>query len=698
LVIISTPIILKRGKESKRKNITPKRGEPIVSFDDVNMPRFFIGNGNIEGGIEIGASESISSIPATISSFDGYKIKRFRIRVSANDLNNNAQLGQLLITKKDGTVLNNASFFTLAQGNNSSYSINLDHPNPAFAYEQHAPWDLATIPTNSSYDGTFAEFIVAFEDGEAHELNRVVFASSSYHTGKYHMMSLEVQIESEAGDNDDGSDGIWRYLFNETSMQYNSDYTVDTSHKHLFIKKDVVPETIVDFGNRKVKRARFRISGSTLNNIDLKDVYVSKLLFYDENDNPTNYTDITWSIGEFNLHGFDAELMQSPNNMFHNSLLWTYVGYTLFLSDDVFLELIISFNSPRQVHKIEIGLPDKNLNYEMFLIDVQFEESAGINSNGSDGTWYRAVTPRSISSTVDTPGLYTQYILNDVYSLLENKENILNNPSEDGMMLTSTALGIRSWKVPSNIHFYNPSIYTDVITPSPYAHFVADNLASGQLSQWNDISGNNRHFIQNTSNKQPIVVSNALNGYPVVRFDGIDDEMRSSIHLGSRYAVIVVAKINALEDYNGIVSNLTDVSDNLEFGMFFQLSGQLRTGHRIAGVNYWTGASPITTDSYHILSSRFNGAGILLRDAGNTLAFLTTSVAPVSTTVDMVLAKYHNVDIWTSMDIAEIIMYNADLEDNDFMKIEGYLAWKYGEQNILASGHLYQGNPPMVIV
>jgi hypothetical protein len=43
------------------------------------------------------------------------------------------------------------------------------------------------------------------------------------------------------------------------------------------------------------------------------------------------------------------------------------------------------------------------------------------------------------------------------------------------------------------------------------------------ITHWTDHSGNNRHAVQATSTSQPLLVNSALNGLPVVRFDGIND-------------------------------------------------------------------------------------------------------------------------------------------------------------------------------
>jgi len=53
-------ILLKRGKESKRNTITPKRGEVIIGFDDItDKPKLYIGTGIDVGGLSL--SDNIGS-------------------------------------------------------------------------------------------------------------------------------------------------------------------------------------------------------------------------------------------------------------------------------------------------------------------------------------------------------------------------------------------------------------------------------------------------------------------------------------------------------------------------------------------------------------------------------------------------------------------------------------------------------------
>ena len=415
-------ILLKRGKESNRINVTPKRGEPLVSFDDTTgKPRLFLGTGTDIGGIEIGASssETISSLPSTISSFKGYKIKKFRIRISANDLNNEAMLGHFSVKPLGGNWTDDPTDFVITKGVNSSYNLNPTVTHMGFEYGEHIPWTVCNIPSSGTYDGTFVEFTLSFVDGLAKEIDRLIFAGTNTHTGKYHAMSLAIQIESEAGSNTNGSDGIWRDMVSSSSMQYNSTASLDTSYKWIVVDNEsYTPEFIMDLGWKKIKKTRLRISGNSLSS---ENVNMQRFLFYDEDDNYANNTMLTWATGKYSSSNL---IMANGGSMFYDNSASADVGRPRNHRAEVFLELVVTFNDVRKLTKVDIMLDDNtDQNYEMFCVDVQFEGDVGVNVDGSDGTWYRIILPRSIFGTEEIIGNYIQYIANN---LEESKENISN--------------------------------------------------------------------------------------------------------------------------------------------------------------------------------------------------------------------------------------------------------------------------------
>jgi hypothetical protein len=53
-------------------------------------------------------------------------------------------------------------------------------------------------------------------------------------------------------------------------------------------------------------------------------------------------------------------------------------------------------------------------------------------------------------------------------------------------------------------------------------------LADGtSISQWDDASGNARHAVQSTADQRPKLELGELNGNPVVRFDGSNDNLNT---------------------------------------------------------------------------------------------------------------------------------------------------------------------------
>jgi len=54
------------------------------------------------------------------------------------------------------------------------------------------------------------------------------------------------------------------------------------------------------------------------------------------------------------------------------------------------------------------------------------------------------------------------------------------------------------------------------------------------IRQWNDNSGNSKHFEEGSVGQQPVFATGVINGYPTVRFDGNNDRLSNlSITSGS---------------------------------------------------------------------------------------------------------------------------------------------------------------------
>ena len=60
-------------------------------------------------------------------------------------------------------------------------------------------------------------------------------------------------------------------------------------------------------------------------------------------------------------------------------------------------------------------------------------------------------------------------------------------------------------------------------------------IATG-VSQWNDLSGNNRNATQPTAGSQPALTTNAIGGFPAVTFDGASSYMLSGMTVATFFA------------------------------------------------------------------------------------------------------------------------------------------------------------------
>ena len=84
-------------------------------------------------------------------------------------------------------------------------------------------------------------------------------------------------------------------------------------------------------------------------------------------------------------------------------------------------------------------------------------------------------------------------------------------------------------------------------------------LNGSTVSSWIDQSGNGNNALQSTTNRQPLLVNNALNDKPVLHFDGINDRLAlTGSTTMSQISLFLVFKIDS-----GLVGN--DGTDPLPY-------------------------------------------------------------------------------------------------------------------------------------
>ena len=223
-------------------------------------------------------------------------------------------------------------------------------------------------------------------------------------------------------------------------------------------------------------------------------------------------------------------------------------------------------------------------------------------------------------------------------------------------------------------------------------------LNGSTVSQWNDKSGSGRNATQNAAANQPVYSTNSINSLSAVTFDGINDFLNlpdNTIPSGdSSYSMFVVVKWNSTVPQFVIGTGLsagaaTDnylaaiVTTPAIFGSWWQNYG-LQISSIALGVEMY---GAIYDNTISTISGNKNGGSI------------TSGVIAVdrnSATTNNIIGAFSNGATPLNGALAETIITNNAITTADRQRLEGYLAWKWGFEANLPSGHPYKLLPPTV--
>ncbi|MEI7452061.1 MAG: prepilin-type N-terminal cleavage/methylation domain-containing protein [Candidatus Falkowbacteria bacterium] len=193
---------------------------------------------------------------------------------------------------------------------------------------------------------------------------------------------------------------------------------------------------------------------------------------------------------------------------------------------------------------------------------------------------------------------------------------------------------------------------------------------SNKVSVWSDQSANG-YYAQ--PGNQPLFVSNAKNGKPVIRFDGTNYLLlNSSIPAASGYTFFYVVSTGAAKTGSETIFSAAQ-------------SGHIRwansCGSDIAG---WAGTDSslvlgnpfINTNTYYSLSYTKDSAAWTIRSNGSVIRSVSDTSMPTSN-VQMTIGSEAGGGYTMAGDIAEIIVYGSALSDSDRQLVESYLNTKY---------------------
>lgn len=254
---------------------------------------------------------------------------------------------------------------------------------------------------------------------------------------------------------------------------------------------------------------------------------------------------------------------------------------------------------------------------------------------------------------------------------------------------------------------------------SPYAWYDADNsasltLVSGEISQWNDISGNSRHLLTGSSTTRPTLITDGQANRDVARFDGtkwVQSNAASSVwtflHDGTLQSVFIAAK--GKTQYGHFLSTKGSAGSSVGalLGYSFANTSLEHHIHRGVGggdvVTNLAAAASMPVDTFAIgginadPSNATAAARSAIRMTGGAASSNNTTTATPATGSPVTTLQVGSRGSAPSLigDIGEIVIISGAVSVDNRQRMEGYLAHKWGVESLLPSDHPYKDAPPL---
>jgi len=247
-----------------------------------------------------------------------------------------------------------------------------------------------------------------------------------------------------------------------------------------------------------------------------------------------------------------------------------------------------------------------------------------------------------------------------------NIDSITNNSSTDANYIPTSGW---SPSITITAASFSP---TDLSSLSIWLKADAGVTASGSnVTAWADQSGNGNNA---TAYSNPQLVASALNSKPVISFDGTTSYASFPISLSAETSrtIFIVGKYNNLSrGQEGLIA--------LGFGESFDLGYVFREAETGNTYYYTPGqiAAPTLTSvaNYHIATINHISGGSSAMGINGT--FGNTGEISLSQINQGLIAKRNNDGEYGSVNIAEIIIYNRELNSTEQGQVQSYLNTKY---------------------
>ena len=196
-------------------------------------------------------------------------------------------------------------------------------------------------------------------------------------------------------------------------------------------------------------------------------------------------------------------------------------------------------------------------------------------------------------------------------------------------------------------------------------------------SVWTDLSGNGRNAVQATTASQPAIITNALNGRQIRRFDGTDDYLTHTYSAPVDNTIFAVCYSTQTTTGTNTIFTAADANTDLRAFMLSQGASSnewstFRTSFVLSGYTL--------RSSFEIISIVSTAAGVSLKHGANAAQFTADTGFFTDPTLSRkaVGAAYDLTGMFNFKgDLAELIVFPSALSDTDRQSVETYLRNKW---------------------
>ncbi len=228
------------------------------------------------------------------------------------------------------------------------------------------------------------------------------------------------------------------------------------------------------------------------------------------------------------------------------------------------------------------------------------------------------------------------------------------------------------------------SIQCDQITAEAVLYLDAsrgvDADANGRVARWGDLSEHQHHAIQLDADRQPVLVKNAINGLPAIRFDGHQSFLKLNGNILATDDVTVVAVVTDHAKaphltHRELISNWSGRDGNSGTSFFLGMTGErsIRLSDAISGVG-----EILDRDKPFLLTAINGDHGSAVFQQNRIVTKSASRLPERRLDTPWVIGQQGNIDgeYWAG-DVAFLMVINRELSDTERTSVQNALIKRF---------------------